>query len=47
MTAVGLGKIDTVVAELVAEQPLLDTLTLYEPATETVILCVLAPFDHK
>ena len=42
----GLGFTVTVVDAEVAEQPLEATVTEYVPAEETVILWVVAPFDH-
>ena len=37
----------TFVAVLVAEQPFVVTVTLYEPAVVTLIDCVVAPFDQS
>ena len=47
MTADGTGFKDTVVgAEVAVQLPLL-VCTVYEPGFSTVILWVVAPFDHK
>jgi hypothetical protein len=47
MVAVGLFVTLTTVGAEVAEQLPLLTVTEYDPADDTVIACVVAPFDHK
>jgi hypothetical protein len=48
IVAVGAAITVTVTAELVAVQPLLFvTVTLYEPAADTTIDCVVAPVLHS
>jgi hypothetical protein len=37
----------TTVAPLVALQPLVLTVTVYDPEADTVIVCVVSPVDHK
>ena len=47
MVAAGSGRIKTSVAELAALQPFASVMvTEYEPAAETAIDWVAAPFDH-
>lgn len=43
----GVGLTVTAVGALIALQPLEVTVTVYDPEAETVIDCVVAPFDHK
>jgi hypothetical protein len=42
----GVGFTITAVDELEAEQPLVVIVTVYDPELNTVIACVVAPFDH-
>ena len=47
MLATGATKLVTMSGADVAEQPAVVTVTVYEPATETVIDCVVAPVDQR
>ncbi len=48
IVAIGKALTVTAAAVLVAEQPLASvTCTVYDPVVVTVIVCVVAPVDHK